>query len=133
MNIKILSEPFRTAFKEGASIDYKTNPNSDTSDHEYVESLGYHSKMHSDCTYSAEGIPSFSLSSYGNWGTFYTYKSSDKEKEMFLDMCEKGIITPWRIRTYIGDYAYDYSTDSGWSRHSFKTKTRESCDSPYII
>lgn len=131
MNANILSEPFLTAFENGASIDYRVNPNSGISDHAYIEKLGYHSKMHSDCSYTADGLQSFSLSSYGNWGCFYTYRSSDEEKRMFLDMCEKDIIRPWRIRIYIGDYTYDYSTENGWSRYSFKTKTRETCENPY--
>lgn len=132
MNVNILPEPFRTAFEEGASIDYKVNRNSGTSDHKYIEKLGYHSEMRPDCSYTADGLPSFSLSSYGNWGCFYPKRASNEEKQMFLDMCEKGIIHPWRIRTYIDNYMYDYSTERGWSRYNMTEHYRENCDNPYV-
>ena len=35
--LELLKEPFRTAYQNGDSIDYQTNPNSKIGDHSYVE------------------------------------------------------------------------------------------------
>lgn len=96
-----LSYPYNIAFERGHSIDYKVGSWSKESDHSYVEKFGYKSEMMPDCTYYAKGLPGFSLSSYGDWGTFYSKDATDQGKEMFLDMVEKDIIRLWRIRAYI--------------------------------
>ncbi len=128
--LELLKEPFRTAYQNGDSIDYKTNPNSKISDHSYVEKYGYYSEMHSDCSYSAPGLHGFSLSSYGNWGTVYTSDLDDEGKEIFFNMIEENIIKPWRIRAYVKGDCFDYVDGKGW-----KTYDKELgwlyCPSPY--
>ena len=66
-----LESPFKEAFERGDSIDYKLVPGAKTNDHRIVEEMGYTIRVHSDCTYSAAGLPGISLSSYGDWGTIY--------------------------------------------------------------
>lgn len=95
LNTEVLKEPFRTAFEKGQTIDYISN---DCADHKYVEKLGYQPSMNSDCSYTSCGLKSFSLSSYGDWGSFYTDSADTDGKKMFLDMVEKSVIIPWRIR-----------------------------------
>lgn len=128
--LELLKEPFRTAYQNGDSIDYKTNPNSKIGDHSYVEKYGYYSEMHSDCSYSAPGLHGFSLSSYGDWGTVYTKDLDDEGKEIFFNMIEENIIKPWRIRAYVKGDCFDYEEGKGW-----KTYNKESgwydCKSPY--
>lgn len=128
--LELLKEPFRTAYQNGDSIDYKTNPNSKIGDHKYVEKYGYYSEMHSDCSYSAPGLHGFSLSSYGDWGTVYTRDLDDEGKEIFFNMIEENIIKPWRIRAYVKGDCFDYEEGKGW-----KTYNKESgwydCKSPY--
>lgn len=114
---RVLQSPFREAFFLGASIDYKTNPDSKESDHSYVKKLGYKPEMMPDCSMYAKGLKAFSLSSYGDWGTYYVDEGDNETHSMFLDMVEKGIITPWRIRKYLrleGEtLTYDYD-ERGW-------------------
>ena len=128
--LELLKEPFRTAYQNGDSIDYKTNPNSKIGDHKYAEKYGYYSEMHSDCSYSAPGLHGFSLSSYGDWGTVYTRDLDDEGKEIFFNMIEENIIKPWRIRAYVKGDCFDYEEGKGW-----KTYNKESgwydCKSPY--
>jgi hypothetical protein len=128
--LELLKEPFRTAYQNGNSIDYQTNPNSKVSDHEYVEKYGYSPEMHSDCSYSAPGLHGFSLSSYGNWGTVFTRDLDDEGKEIFFNMIEENIIRPWRIRAYVKGDCFDYEDGDGW-----KTYDNELgwiyCPSPY--
>lgn len=128
--LELLKEPFRTAYQNGDSIDYKTNPNSKIGDHKYAEKYGYYSEMHSDCSYSAPGLHGFSLSSYGDWGTVYTRDLDDEGKEIFFNMIEENIIKPWRIRAYAKGDCFDYEEGKGW-----KTYNKESgwydCKSPY--
>ena len=129
-----LPEPFATAFEKGASIDYMVEPKYDKgTDHEYVRKLGYEPKMRADCSCFADGLTCFNLSSYGDWGTFFTEWANDKEKDMFLDMYEKGIIKLWRIREYIGRYSYNYSVGDHWTRYMDTRETEEMCDCPYNI
>ncbi len=95
-----LPEPFNTAFNMGDSIDYRVNPNSGRTDHNVVRELGYDIKMASDCSFYASELPHFSLSSYGDWGTFYNSRADDSEKELFLRMCREEVIKPWRITAW---------------------------------
>lgn len=129
--LELLKEPFRTAYQNGDSIDYQTNPYSKIGDHSYVEKYGYHSEMHSDCSYSAPGLRGFSLSSYGNWGTVYTSDLNDEGKEIFFNMIEENIIKPWRIRTYTDKGSFDYVDGDGWTTYD-KEKGWISCPSPYV-
>ena len=62
-----LKSPFKEAFENGDSIDYKLVPGAKKNDHTIVKEMGYETKMHSDCSYSAKGLPGLSLSSYGDW------------------------------------------------------------------
>lgn len=94
MNINNLPEPFKTAFENGKSIDYTTI---EAKDHDYVKERGYKPQINIDCSFTAKGLPGFSLSSYGDWGTFYPKWASDNEKEMFFDMLDKHIIRLWRV------------------------------------
>lgn len=128
--LELLKEPFRTAYQNGDSIDYQTNPKSKISDHSYVEKYGYYSEMHSDCSYSAPGLHGFSLSSYGNWGTVYTRDLDDEGKEIFFNMIEENIIKPWRIRTYINGDTFDYEDGDGWKTYN-KESGWHKCKSPY--
>ena len=114
---EILESPFREAFIFGASIDYKLNPDSKTSDHAYVKKFGYESEMMPDCSYHAKGLKGFSLSSYGDWGTYFVDWGDENTHKMFLDMVEKKIIIPWRVRKYLRleneTITYDYD-ERGW-------------------
>ncbi len=125
-----LSYPFSKAFEVGASIDYKS-----TKDHQYVKERGYEPEMGSDCSYSAKGLKGFSLSSYGDWGTFYTDWAGENEKEMFLDMVSKGIITLWRIRIYVKDgketICHDYDDDEKrWICYNGEAWVE--CEDPFV-
>ena len=113
-----LPYPYNEAFERGNSIDYRVGGWSKESDHDYVRKLGYTPEMGGDCTYYAKGLGGFSLSSYGDWGTFYPDWAKEKEKEMFLDMFGKDIIRLWRITAYIkanGDVLhFTYENGIGW-------------------
>lgn len=128
--LELLKEPFRTAYQNGNSIDYKTNPNSKIGDHSYVEKYGYYPEMHSDCSYSAPGLHGFSLSSYGDWGTVYTKDLDDEGKEIFFNMIEENIIKPWRIRAYVKGDCFDYEDGHGWKTYD-KELGWYNCKSPY--
>lgn len=128
--LELLKEPFRTAYQNGDSIDYKTNPNSKIGDHKYVEKYGYYSEMHSDCSYSAPGLHGFSLSSYGDWGTVYTRELDDEGKEIFFNMIEENIIKPWRIRAYVKGDCFDYEEGKGWKTYNKESGWYE-CECPY--
>ena len=113
-----LPYPYSEAVKRGNSIDYRVGGWSEESDHDYVIKLGYTPEMRSDCTYSARGLDGFSLSSYGDWGTYYPSGTSKKSEKIFFDMYEKGIIKLWRITAYIkvngSMQAFSYENGSGW-------------------
>jgi hypothetical protein len=132
-----LKEPFLTAFNGKGSIDYRLVPGAAKTDHTVVKELGYKPEMHSDCSYSAKGLPSFSLSSYGDWGTFYSSRASDFEKKLFLTMCDNGIIKPWRVRDFIdsgngGVVMCDYSADTGkWKKYDSMARKWVETESPY--
>ena len=136
-----LPYPFNRAFEDRNSIDYKVTPGSKQgTDHEYVRKLGYEPEMYGDCTYGAKDLPGFSLSSYGDWGTFYVDWATDKGKEMFLDMYEKGIIKLWRIRKYVSKilpiskekivFCFDYTEDGGWKKYNGE-KWIDNAEDPY--
>jgi hypothetical protein len=126
MKTNNLPYPFNVAFDRGDSIDYRTNGG----DHDYVRNLGYEPEMLSDCSYHAKGLNGFSLSSYGDWGTFHTNWAGEKEKEMFLDMFEKGIIKLWRIRAYVNGVMTDYDGND-WSHYDKEMNGWVSCKDPY--
>lgn len=131
-----LPYPFNVAFEDGHSIDYRSKGE----DHEYVKKLGYSPKMGGDCAYYAPGLNGFSLSSYGDWGTFYPNRADDKEKEMFLDMFDKGIIKPFGISAYIRHYLpytkdwlvcrYSYNEDDGWKTYNERLGSWLYCEDP---
>lgn len=133
-----LPYPFSKAFEEGHSIDYKCAGG----DHRYVKELGYEPEMASDCTYYAKGLGGFSLSSYGDWGTFYPKWAGDNEKEMFLDMFDKGIIKLWRITAYIKEflpytkdwlvYSYSYEEGYGWKTYNEGEGKWVECADPFV-
>lgn len=131
-----LPYPYNIAFERGDSIDYKVGEWSKESDHEYVSKLGYEPEMCGDCTYQAKGLKGFNLSSYGDWGTFFTDWADEKEKEMFLDMFNKDIIRLWRIRAYIKNaneynpHYFDYD-GAGWKTYDKNKREWVTCDDPY--
>jgi len=117
-----LESPFKEAFENGDSIDYKLVKGAKKNDHTIVEEMGYEIELHYDCTYSAKGLPGISLSSYGDWGTIYVDDANDVVKKLFLDMCRDGIIRPWRVRAYVNCDCYDYD-ERGWTTYD-KTKEK---------
>lgn len=129
-----LKSPFKEAFESGDSIDYKLVPGAKKTDHDVVKEMGYKIQMNSDCSFTAPGLPGFSLSSYGDWGTFFVDWATDVEKKLFLDMCNEGIITPWRVRTYIREgkdvTTYDYD-ERGWMKHDKQFGKWVETESPY--
>jgi hypothetical protein len=131
-----LPEPFNSAFKNGHSIDYKTNPNSQKDDHTVVKEFGYIPQMGGDCSYYAKGLGAFSLSSYGDWGTFFTDLADDFQKKLFLSMCKDKVIFPCRIDAHVkenGD-ATHYTYDSrGWRKYDEEIHSWLFCKSPYKI
>lgn len=134
MKTNNLPYPYSVAFENGHSIDYKVGGWSKESDHDYVKALGYEPHMMSDCSMYAEGLGAFNLSSYGDWGTFFSGWADEKQKEMFLDMVEKDIIRLWRITAYIkkGEdvVSYSYENGRGWSKHD-KEYGWIDCGDPY--
>lgn len=128
----LLEEPFRSAFEFGDSIDYRLVKGK--SDHEYVRKHGFIPEMHSDCSYSADGLRGISLASYGDWGTVFTRDLDVTSGEIFLDMVELGIIKPWRIRAYREGNTYDYECDNdSWCTYDDETKKWVQCTSPYVM
>lgn len=125
-----LPEPFKTAFDRGDSIDYRTVGNPD--DHAYVKNLGYVPEMHSDCSFSAEGLKGISLSSYGNWGTVFVRRMDETSKEIFLDMYDNEIIKLWRITVYKDGESYKYENGNGWITY-IKEIGWKPCECPYDI
>ena len=71
--IKRFPEPWNKVIEYGGSIDYHCKG----TDHKYVEEHGYTVEMNSDSTFSAPGLKGFSLSSYGDWGTFFSDWADD--------------------------------------------------------
>lgn len=130
-----LKYPFSKAFEREDSIDYRVGGWSKMSDHGYVEKLGYHVEMGSDCSCFARGLGGLSLSSYGDWGTLHTSSAENKVKEMFLDMVEKDIVRPWRITAYIkmdGEVeSYSYENGVGWRTLIKDMHEWVDCSDPY--
>ena len=126
MKANNLPFPFNTAFDRGDSIDYRCAG----ADHDYVRKLGYEPEMNGDCSYSAPELKGFSLSSYGDWGTFYPSWADEKERDMFLDMFEQNIIQLWRIRAYVEHVTHDYA-DGEWKKYDKELKTWVNCPCPY--
>ncbi len=130
--MKNLPYPFDYAFEHECSIDYKCQGGKD---HAFVRGFGYESKMNSDCSYSAPGLAGFSLSSYGDWGTFFGWADGNSRK-IFLDMYERGIIKLWRIRAYLNDekgevQTYDYEEGYGWRTVNKETYKWSQCEDPF--
>ena len=129
----MLPYPFDYAFEHGHSIDYKCDGGKD---HRFVENMGYKPNMNSDCTYSAPGLAAFSLSSYGDWGTFYSSLANDGDCKIFLDMYEQGIIKLWRIRAYLHNekgevQTYDYEEGCGWQTYNKGANEWQQCEDPF--
>ena len=129
-----LESPFKEAFENGDSIDYKLVKGAKKTDHTFVKELGFESHMNSDCSYSAAGLPGLSLSSYGDWGTIFVDWADDNVKKIFLDMCNEGIIIPWRVSKYVREgkntVSYDYD-ERGWRKHSEELGKWVETESPY--
>jgi hypothetical protein len=88
--------------------------------------------MNGDCSYSAPGLKGFSLSSYGDWGTFYSSWADEKERDMFLDMFNQRIIKLWRIRAYVNGTTYDYDdTGEDWTMYDKEMEQWIDCSTPY--
>ena len=129
----MLHYPFDYAFEHGHSIDYKC---SGGKDHRFVEKLGYKPEMISDCTYHAPGLNGFSLSSYGDWGTFFGKWADGTSRKIFLDMYEQGLIELWKITAYIHDENgevqwYSYTEGHGWIMFSEKKKEWINTEDPF--
>lgn len=129
----ILPYPFNYAFEHGHSIDYRCF---EGKDHRFVEKLGYVSKMNSDCSYSAPGLNGFSLSSYGDWGTFYPSWADETSRKIFLDMYEQGLIKLWRITAYIPQengetQSYNYEEGRGWTTYNKELQSWLFCEDPF--
>ena len=124
--IKRLPEPWNKVVESEGSIDYQCKGG----DHKYVEERGYVSQMNSDCTYSAPGLRGFSLSSYGDWGTFFPSWADDESYGYFIDMYEKGIIKLWRARVYIDCKSYDYEVGVGWNTYNKDLGIWTDCPNP---
>ena len=128
-----LPEPFATAIKNGGTIDYMVDRVKDGQipDHKYVYDLGYKPEQKSDLTYEAEGLEGLSLSSYGDWGTLWPC-ASDKAREVFFDMLDKGLISLWRIRQHKDDFEYTYSIGDGWTKYCPRNRDSVVSSSPYF-
>ena len=127
-----LPEPFNTALKRKATIDYTVQCESDgVPDHNYVRSLGYRIVSNSDTTSEAVGLIGITLSGYGNWGTLFPVLSNDDSIKVFIDMYKKGIIQLWRIRDFVDGKNYNYSVGDRWTVFDTDTRKHVECDCPY--
>ena len=128
----MLPEPFNTALKRKATIDYIVQCESDgVPDHNYVRDLGYKVVSKSDCTYEAAGLEGLTLSGYGNWGSLFPMFSDDESVKAFIDMYKKGIIQLWRIRDYVDGKRYNYSIGDRWTVFDTDTRKYVECNCPY--
>ena len=125
-----LESPFKEAFENGDSIDYKLVKGAEKTDHDVVKEMGYKINMNSDCSFTSSGLPGLSLSSYGDWGTIHVNWTDDNVKKIFLDMCNEGIITPWRVRVYVKGVMYDYD-ERVWTKYDDKLGKWVLTESPY--
>ncbi len=109
---KQLPEPFNTALQLSDFIfDYHLMPNKN--DHKWLTEHGYELKMGGDCAYYVTGVSGLCATSYGDWGTAYYDEKDwpgDKGFDLFCEMYNEGIVTPWRIWIYhnSGTYYYDH-------------------------
>lgn len=73
------------------------------------------------------------MSSYGDWGSFYTERASDFEKELFLRMCKEGVIKPWRITAWgeINGSIERFKYAGYWSVYDEELNSWVEVDSPY--
>lgn len=124
--VNSLPEPWKSVASWGGSIDYKSRGG----DHRYVEERGYKSHMNSDCSYSADGLKGFSLTSYGDWGTFFVNWADEEAYGYFVDMYQKGIINLWRARVYVDGQGYDYEIDHGWTTYDKELGAWVNCQNP---
>ena len=86
--------------------------------------------MNSDCSYSAPGLKGFSLSSYGDWGTFFSNWADEESFGYFIDMYEQGIIKLWRARVYINGQTHDYEVGAGWQTYDKELGAWVNCPNP---
>ena len=124
--IQRLPDPWNRVMECGGSIDYRCKGG----DHKYVEKHGYTSQMNSDCSYSAPGLKGFSLSSYGDWGTFFSNWADEESFGYFIDMYEQGIIKLWRARVYINGQTHDYEVGAGWQTYDKELGAWVNCPNP---
>lgn len=125
--IRYLPKPWSDIIKCGGSIDYHCK---NCDDHKYMEECGYKAHMNGDCSYTAVEVPAFSLSSYGDWGSFWSKVAKDEEYGYFIDMISKRIIKPWRASVYINGEGYDYEDGNGWSKYDQELNSRLYCPNP---
>lgn len=121
---KVLPEPFNHIVLLG-DIDYKSSGG----DHAFVKKLGYVPKMGGDCSYSAEGLPWFSLSSYGDWGTMFG-RTTDVGRRIFHDMWKEGVIELWRGNWYDCN-GNQYVYDGGYRMYDRKEKRWKDIENPF--
>lgn len=124
--ISRLPEPWNLVIKNDGSIDYRCKGG----DHKYVEARGYTPQMYSDCSYGAPGLKGFNLSSYGDWGTFFSSWADKKSFGYFIDMYEQGIIELWRARVYINSQPHDYEVGAGWQTYDKELGGWINCPNP---
>lgn len=127
--IKRLPKPWNQVIEYGGSIDYHCKGG----DHKYVEERGYTTQMNSDCSYSAPGLRGFNLSSYGDWGTFFTSWADEESLGYFIDMYEKGIIKLWRARVYLDGNGYDFEIGDGWKTYDKELGCWINCPNPLPV
>lgn len=83
----------------GKSFDFEVSDGENgPADHKFVESLGYEVKMAGDCSFYAPGLNGISLSSYGNWGTFFNCWMDNNAREVAIKMIDEGIVDFYRYR-----------------------------------
>lgn len=144
---KQLPEPFNTSLQLSDFIfDYHLMPNK--SDHKWLTERGYELEKFMDCTYRVTGIsgllkPTPNLEhntinnaiSYGDWGAAY-YDEKDwpghEGFDLFCEMYNEGIVTPWRIWIYhdSGMYCYDHDKDVWTVNHRDGSYSWVECENP---
>ena len=116
----------------GLQFDYKLNDGQ--YDHQYLEKHGYHCLIGSDCSCYVKGFGNLNPTSYGNWGSLFTFPEEEvdgysKSFHVFCGMYEEGVIRMWRIGFYIDSIEYVYDDDQkAWKkRENYEWK---SCENP---
>ena len=132
-----LEEPFNSALEQRHAIDFRLVKGNGKTDHEAAKALGYEIKLADDgVTYYNEGIKGFSFTSYGDWGTIYSF-ANNVARNLFIKLCEEGIVEPWRIRAYIDEgnetvSIYDYDHDrKEWKVWDDNAKKSVIADCPF--